>query len=453
VPPTDLSPASWASLAVLLGGCASLSGLSGGGGGSADSAAHADTGEKSDAGASCTPEDGGVNDLRSKGCWSTFTLPATIDPNPSYLGAAFDGQFVYFASTVGNGVLRFDSSKGFTSDEAWSRFASDGLPGVAAGENLQGLVFDGRYLYGVPDGLSFSNGDLPPGFVRYDTTLPFLSSSSWDVFGGAPSSTLGGIYSGGTFDGRYVYFAPYETADADDLGVVMRYDTTGGFADGSSWTSFDTATLPTTASDFFGAVFDGRYVYLIPSPGSVVARYDTMASFAAAASWEVLDVSVLDSNQDGYSTGMFDGRFVYLIPAVGGSDTLRYDTQAPFTATSSWVGYPLNPDTSSYASGAFDGHGLYFFPGPATSAGPIFRCDEQATASAFRGGTAWTTEDPGTVHLGPVGSSVFDGRYVYVSPQDGFGGVGDGIFGRFEAVPEAAAAAQAKLPAYFGSFF
>jgi hypothetical protein len=73
-----------------------------------------------------------------------------------------------------------------------------------------------------------------------------------------------------------VYFAPTGGA-GEDNGFLLQYDTTtAAFATKSSWHSFDTTTINGNAVDFAGAVFDGRYVYLVPE-GSVVARFDARA--------------------------------------------------------------------------------------------------------------------------------------------------------------------------------
>jgi hypothetical protein len=52
----------------------------------------------------------------------------------------------------------------------------------------------------------------------------------------------------------------------------------------SSWSSFDTSTLDATASYYYGAVFDGRYVYFEPdSFEGAFARFDAVEPAAEPA--------------------------------------------------------------------------------------------------------------------------------------------------------------------------
>jgi hypothetical protein len=107
--------------------------------------------------------------------------------------------------------------------------------------------------------------------TRYDTRAPFATAASWatfDVHGVLASAPL---FRGATFDGRYVYFAP-STASPE----VMRYDTQSAFIARDSWSTFDATGLVESGSTFAGAVFDGRYVYLVPNQGKGrdVLRFD-----------------------------------------------------------------------------------------------------------------------------------------------------------------------------------
>lgn len=119
---------------------------------------------------------------------------------------------------------------------------------------------------------------------------------------------------GATFDGRYVYFAPsYQ-------GVAVRFDTHSAFDSRASWSQFDTKTRPVGQVCFVGATFDGRYVYYLPlvncSPSGagtpLVTRYDTQRPFDGASSWSTYN----DGNGwSGYCGGVFDGRYLYLLPS------------------------------------------------------------------------------------------------------------------------------------------
>jgi Platelet-activating factor acetylhydrolase, isoform II len=132
----------------------------------------------------------------------------------------------------------------------------------------------------------------------------------------AGASGFGG--NGAVFDGRYLYLVG---------GLVGRYDTQAPFSTGSSWSSFDLNTLITglAFTSGSGAAFDGRYVYV---GGDPVPRYDTQAPFASASSWSAFDVR--NPFRLGGTGAVFDGRYVYF---AGVNTVARYDTQAPFAST------------------------------------------------------------------------------------------------------------------------
>ena len=91
-----------------------------------------------------------------------------------------------------------------------------------------------------------------------------------------------------------------------------------------------------------GAVFDGRYVYFVPSgtyqqftaiSHSEVLRYDTTSNFESAESWSTFDAGANGVGNDpvGYAGGIFDGRYIYFVPFKDSNgqyhgEVLRYDT-------------------------------------------------------------------------------------------------------------------------------
>ena len=83
---------------------------------------------------------------------------------------------------------------------------------------------------------------------------------------------------------------------------------------------------------FFGTVFDGRYVYLVPgnngTPNGFVTRYDTTAAFGSTTSWQTFDVASTNSGAVGFAGGGFDGRYVYLVPGDG-TVVARFDSRTP----------------------------------------------------------------------------------------------------------------------------
>ena len=104
-----------------------------------------------------------------------------------------------------------------------------------------------------------------------------------------------------------------------------------------SWSFFDVATLNAKAKGFFGAGFDGRYLYFVPraDKNSVyhgnLARLDTTGAFGLAASWEVFDLASVNAFAAGFNGAAFDGRYLYLGPSKGGTSGLvfRFDAKTP----------------------------------------------------------------------------------------------------------------------------
>ena len=246
-------------------------------------------------------------------------------------------------------------------------------------------------------------------------------------------------FSGGAFDGRYVYFAPYFNGSTYS-GEVLRYDTQVDFGTPEAWKTYD---LPTNGvgqdtRGFSGAVFDGRYVYFVPGRGQLgeVVRYDSQGDFAARTSWTAYSVQKAGvvSQPIGYVRAVFDGRYVYFVPHIlqDGSmrstgQILRLDTTQDFIERHAWSVFDpgdhgIGADADGFAGAVFDGRYLYFVPldavgGGAGYNGEVIRYDTQAD---FLQPSAWASYDSaahGTV-LDRHGyfEGTYDGRYVYFGP-------------------------------------
>ena len=100
--------------------------------------------------------------------------------------------------------------------------------------------------------------------------MDFVSPISWTVF--EADLTVLDIkrsYLYGSFDGRYIYWAPYGGAfggTAEDKNV-LRYDTKGDFNAHSSWTIFEAGAnqIGKHLALYAGTVFDCQHVYFQPS--------------------------------------------------------------------------------------------------------------------------------------------------------------------------------------------
>jgi hypothetical protein len=405
-------------------------------------------------GGAASPEggasDGGASasfrDFGSSLSWSVTEVGALA--SGSYNGTAFDGRFVYFAPDGTNGkVLRFDTEQAFGASAAWSVFDLTALDARATG--YRGAVFDGRYVYLVPT--------VGAGLVtaRFDTQAAFASAASWTLVSLKEMTPSLAGFTGATFDGRYVYMVPAFSSS----GLATRFDTHAAFTSASSWSTFSIASVHPKATSFAGAVFDGRYVYMVPwraaTTGSgVIARYDPQGGFSDAASWKAFDLTTLNEGAKGYHAAAFDGRYVYLVPgwtapspAWSATTLARYDTQAEFDSSGAWGFFELSalgPEAGGFNAAVFDGRYLVFAPGYADNGyrGDAFRFDTRAPLAQA---SSWSRFDATSLATSLVNTkgTAFDGRYVYLAPAGG-------VAARFDAKTPRS---MPELPAFRGSFY
>jgi hypothetical protein len=323
----------------------------------------------------------------------------------------------------------------------------------------------------LPDGVSDVATTWSP---LGDFAIDDAGDRSFQFFDLSGLNVLAGDFQGGTFDGRFVYYVPAGN------GLIVRFDTTHAFNDGSAWSTFDATTLSSSAQKFSSAVFDGRYVYFIPhtggSYGGLVVRYDTTGTFIAGdggAAWTVFDVTTVPvpdggAPAHGFYGGVFDGRYVYLVPYGDATSRLgrvaRYDTQAPdggvasdggdggvsdaaindggdggtsdagdgaaaphFGSPSQWSTYdmaPQEPSALGYLGGVYDGRYVYLVPwnnGGSSSSGTSGTVARYDTKDAgFTAPGSWVYFDilnNVNQHASGFAGGAFDGRYVYFVPH------------------------------------
>ena len=375
--------------------------------------------------------------------WDAFNpgLHGIGDHPKGMIGGAFDGRYIYFAPygqpDYTGDVLRLDTLGDFTDVAAWSSFNPD-LNGVGVHPvGYWSAVFDGRYVIFIP----MQNDTGHHGEVlRYDTTGEFENVASWEAFD--PGANGVGVdpdgFINGVFDGRYVYFCPYNNGTRKH-GEVMRYDTTGAFSDVASWITFDCYEYGVGVQyGYAGATFDGRYVYFAPyginnlSNHGEVRRYDTHGEFTDASSWEAYNAAEhgLGVDPEGYVGAVFDGHYVYFVPYLNypyyHGEVLRYDPTGNFDELSSWAVYDpgaagLGNYLDGFIGGIFDGHYIYFIPAANNTEGihSHFLCYD--TTAPFDELTSWRTFDPRDFgisnQLGGYMEAVFDGRHIYFTPN------------------------------------
>lgn len=285
-----------------------------------------------------------------------------------------------------------------TNPAYWERFD---LAPLGGGSEFTGGVYDGRYVYFSP---AFRGQER---IVRYDTHAPFAVASSWSTH---RTGSLG--WGGAVSDGRFVYFLPF-TAEG-----FLRHDPLMPFDAASAWN-----LVPDSLTHFVstaGGVFDGRYIYASPNasanfPPAVVNRFDTRGAPESHASWTQFDVTT-DLPAPGLSSmllGGYDGRHIYFTPDDFSSIAVRYDTRQSFAAKASWDSVDLLPFDARFVGGfrgsVSDGRYVYM---PSDSSNLILRYD---SALPFVKRQSWVEY----VLPESVRSTAFDGRYLYFGAGGG----------------------------------
>ena len=115
-------------------------------------------------------------------------------------------------------VLRYDMQGTFKSLSSYAAFDASNIGGLAI-RGYVGAVYDGgKYVYFVP----YYYGGQHARVLRYDTSREFTSGSSWVAY---DAGTTGGLitkgYIGGVYLNGYIYLAPYHDG-SDYSGKVLR---------------------------------------------------------------------------------------------------------------------------------------------------------------------------------------------------------------------------------------
>lgn len=189
---------------------------------------------------------------------------------------------------------------------------------------------------------------------------------------------------------------------------------------------------------YYGAIFDGQYVYHCPIRSSEdrrsvhghVLRYNTHMDFRDPAAYSAFDASCTDGLRTaGFYGSAFDGRYIYFIPRDDGhvhhSRFLRYDTLEDFSDPSSWSAHDAE-HAHSFQGAAFDGRYIYCCPGFTKPGGAPF-ADAEVSSVVMRVDTASDFNDPDSYCLFDARSihpqaacfdgAAFDGRHVYYAPH------------------------------------
>jgi hypothetical protein len=391
--------------------------------------------------------------------WEAFNA-GNIDllDTKGYYGAVSDGRYIYYTpcrsttSDFHGRVLRYDTLASFTVATSYAAYDAGSTDGLQT-KGYAGAVFDERYVYFVP----YANMDVDRAGVRharvlrYDTQGAggFQNSSSWAAYDASGTTGIPPAYKdllgydGAVYDGtKYVYFVPYGDQNGATNTYALRYDTDADFKTAASWTVYDiTNAGGSSARGYYGAAFDGTYVYYVPYANpttfhGLAIRYNTTLPYTDNGSWSVYDASSTGMVTVGYKGAVFDGRYVYYVPfrdtvSTQHTRVLRYDTQGVFTTGTSWAAYDAQNteslNTQGYVGAECDGTYVYFIPYENTIYhANVLRYDR---TKDFQTGTSWAAYNAGaTSGLNTKGYkySTKQGDYLYFVPYNnniGFSGI------------------------------
>ena len=356
--------------------------------------------------------------------WETMNLSTAmgvtdVGLDNAYARGVFDGRYVYFCADSADTFLRFDTQGQFAVAGDWAQMSISTVQGAAAAtSDYEGLAFDGRYVY---FGAYFSDT-----FLRFDTKgTSFTTAGDWEQMSMSTAqgaTFINSAYIGSmAFDGRYIYYSPFVS------DTFLRFDTQGtSFTTAGDWETMSMSTAQGATfvgTAYWGSTFDGRYIYFSPYDSDTFLRFNTQGtSFVTAADWETMAMSTAQGGtvlDEGYMNNVFDGRYIYFSPYD--SDTfLRFNTQGTsFTAVADWEKMSMSTAQGSasleiaYDGLVFDGRYVYY---SARNSDTFVRFDTQGTSFSTTGD--WSTMSVSTAQgAASVNNShkgaVYDGKYVY----------------------------------------
>ena len=308
--------------------------------------------------------------------------------NTFLTGGFFDGvQFIHFVasnvlmSTSNTTMVSYDISKPFRNSNSFILQSAGAINSSfsSGGQNyIDGCIYDGSQIYFLPTGVSsnlfscyYNPSNIGNLFISTNTNrISIKDAYYWDS--STTLQTMNGNFSGfesGTFDGRYLYFAPRTS------NVFLRYDTIEPLKNGTN--GFETYPLKeilnTTYGEYGSCVFDGRYVYYIPygnltgvNNNTKIVRYDTTLEFSQTFAYSNIDTQSLSlankTGLKGFRGGVFDGKYIYFLPSKNPTSNVYANVMLQYNVGESFFDMRPNVAYQSISLTQMDGN-LYGFDG------------------------------------------------------------------------------------------
>ncbi|MBX3230904.1 MAG: hypothetical protein KIT84_36205 [Labilithrix sp.] len=149
--------------------------------------------------------------------------------------------------------------------------------------------------------------------ARWDQTKPIGAETSWEAFDVAALGEEFAYVHGTIATAQHLYFTQYNTKDASAPVKLLRRPHTGALDAG--WESQPTNVKNPLTRGFIGGAYDGRFLYLAPYPvgtqNTIFTRFDTQGGLADPASWDIVVGAALAIPSTRYWGAVFDGQYVY----------------------------------------------------------------------------------------------------------------------------------------------
>ena len=259
-----------------------------------------------------------LSDFSTIESFNMATVDSSFSVGHLFNGGCSDGSCAYYASNraTANAIVRV-STKNF--DAIHTEVVHlDELIGDSTEYQWHGAVYDGTNVWYAPQTLD--PGDEGLKILRMDTNnFTKSGASTFEV----PVGRGGHI--GICTDGSCIYPAQYNNYD-----VTASYAIRLSIADPSIIDEIDLYSISTSLQSFCGSCFDGRYVYYCPYDYLYLMRIDTQNFTTTGV--EYLDTTAINPSASGALGICYDNnRYVYY-PSFTSGKIMRVDTQN-FTAT------------------------------------------------------------------------------------------------------------------------
>lgn len=243
------------------------------------------------------------NDFGFSSSWSRFDGTGLGVATTSYNASA---PLAGGGTIWGNGTnLAPLIHRGEELDAGWEKATFDG--GTFACPTLHSAVCSTASVFFLPAG-----SDKTACLARFDPAKPL--ATGFDVFDIASLGPDSTFLAGGVTSTTHLYVTQYNTPKDSGAPVrVLRRPLDGALDAG--WESQPTNAKNPLTRGFVGGAFDGRFVYFAPYPAptttSFFARFDTTLGFHDDGAWDIAAGAALGVPANRYWGAVFDGQYVY----------------------------------------------------------------------------------------------------------------------------------------------